>query len=211
MKKVVLIYLSSIDIEQVYHLREVHFMEKKSIFHFSLGLGVLMAASAVLSGCSHKGVEKEPAEPRITEAQLRAYCPFVKMRDGTSYYNIYERNGQDDANSVVYQAAISDVTRTCETSDTTLSMKVAAAGRVVPGPKFKPGTVVMPIRVVVMQGDSVVYSMLHKYPVQITNGTDATQFIFSDDKISLPKPTSKNIRIFIGYDEGKSKTDKKSK
>ena len=158
MKKVVLIYLSSIDIEQVYHLREVHFMEKKSIFHFSLGLGVLMAASAVLSGCSHKGVEKEPAEPKITEAQLRA-----------------------------------------------------AAGRVVPGPKFKPGTVVMPIRVVVMQGDSVVYSMLHKYPVQITNGTDATQFIFSDNKISLQKPTSKNIHIFIGYDEGKSKTDKKSK
>lgn len=186
-------------------------MDKKSIFRFSLGFGLLLTNSVLLTGCWHKGVEKEPVEPQITESQLRAYCPLVNLREGTSYYNTYERGGQGDANKVVYQAAISDVTRTCNTSDTTLTMKVVAAGRVVPGPAFKSGTITMPIRVVVMQGDSIVYSMLHRYPVQISNNTHATQFIFSDDRISLPKPTSKNIRIFVGYEEGKSKDQEKSR
>ncbi|MHC5306657.1 hypothetical protein [Bartonella sp. LJL80] len=180
-------------------------MDKKSISRFSLGLGLFVAAAAVLSGCANKGAVKQPVEPQITEAQLRAYCPLVTLRDGTSFYNTYDRGGKDDPTKVIYQAAISDVTRSCDTSDTTLTMKVAAAGRVVPGPMFKAGTITMPIRVVIIQGDSVVYSKLHKYPVKISNGSEATQFIFVDDQISLPKPTSKNIRIYVGYDEGARK------
>lgn len=180
-------------------------MHKISISRFSLGFSLVLAASAVLAGCANKGVVKEPIEPQITEAQLRAYCPFVTLRDGTSYYNTYTRGGNDDPAKVVYQAAIGDVTRTCVTTDANLSMKVAAAGRIVPGPQFKAGTITMPIRVVVMQGTDVVYSKLHNYPVKIDNSNEATQFIFVDDKISINKPTAKNVRIYIGYDEKSKK------
>jgi len=181
-------------------------MDKKSIYRFSLGFGLIIAASSTLSGCFiHKKVDNVPPEPQITEAQLRAYCPIVLMRDDTAFYDVYERGGEGDANKVMYQAAIRDVTRTCNTTDTTLSMKVAASGRVVPGPMFKKGTVSLPIRVTVMQGDSVIYSKLRNYPVEISNGVDATQFIFSDDQISFPKPTAKNIRIFVGYDRDQKK------
>ncbi|WP_297322560.1 hypothetical protein [uncultured Bartonella sp.] len=181
-------------------------MDKKLIYRFSLGIGLVIISSSLLSGCFiRKKVDNVPPEPQITEAQLRAYCPLVFMRDDTAFYNVYERGGDNDATKVIYQAAIRDVTRTCNTTDTTLSMKVAAAGRVVPGPMFKKGTVSLPIRVTVMQGDSVIYSKLRNYPVQINNGIDATQFIFSDDQISFPKPTAKNIRVFIGYDREQKK------
>lgn len=181
-------------------------MDKKSIYRFSLGCGLIIAASSLISGCFiHKKIDNLPPEPQITEAQLRAYCPLVFMRDNTAFYDIYEKGGEGDAAKVIYQAAIRDVTRTCNTTDTTLSMKVAAAGRVVPGPMFKKGSISLPIRVTVMQGEDVIYSKLRNYPVQINNGVDATQFIFSDDQISIPKPTAKNIRVFVGYDREKKK------
>ncbi|WLT09118.1 hypothetical protein RAM19_02530 [Bartonella apihabitans] len=108
-------------------------MDKNSIYRFSFGFGLIIAASSLLSGCFiHKKVDNVPPEPKITEAQLRAYCPIVLMRDNTAFYDVYERGGEGDANKVMYQAAIRDVTRTCNTSDTTLSMTVAASGRVVP-------------------------------------------------------------------------------
>lgn len=181
-------------------------MDKKSIYRFSLGFGLIIAASSLISGCFiHKKVDNVPPEPQITEAQLRAYCPLVFMRDETAFYDVYENGGDGDASKVMYQAAIRDVTRTCNTTDTTLSMKVAAAGRVVPGPMFKKSSLSLPIRVTVMQGEDVIYSKLRNYPVQINNGIDATQFIFSDDQISFPKPTAKNIRVFVGFDRAKKK------
>ncbi|EJF90532.1 hypothetical protein [Bartonella tamiae] len=180
-------------------------MRKKSICRFSFGMGLIFAALMFLSACANKSAKTEPLEPQITEAELLAYCPLVTLRAGTAFYNTYQSGGQDDPTMVVYQAAIRDVTRTCQTSANTLSMKVAAAGRVVPGPKFKAGTITMPIRVVVVQGERVLYSKLHRYPVKINNSQEATQFIFSDDHISLPKPTAKNLRVYVGFDEGAKK------
>ena len=66
---------------------------------------------------------------KVTASSLRAYCPKVTLRDGTAYYNTYGRGGrkaasddsgdpltQDDQNNssnIIYQAAITNVTRDC--------------------------------------------------------------------------------------------------
>lgn len=158
---------------------------------------------------------------KVTASSLRAYCPNVTLRDGTAYYNTYGRGGrkaasddsgdpltQDDQNNssnIIYQAAITNVTRDCTHASGTMTMNVAVAGKVVPGPLAKPGTITMPIRIVVMRGSEVLYSNLQQYKVQVSDMSAATQFVYSDANISVPEPETSNYQVFAGYDEGKTK------
>ena len=150
------------------------------------------------------GTDVAAADPgRITDVELRAFCPRVELREGTAFYNTYERGKKDDRTAIIYQASIADTTRSCvyNTNDT-VTMTVAAAGRVVPGPKGKDGAITMPIRVVVLQGNNVLYSQLHKQQVQISTAQGATQFVFTDPNVVIPKPTSTDYKVLVGYDEG---------
>jgi hypothetical protein len=80
---------------------------------------------------------------RITDVELRAYCPKVDLREGTAFYRTYEKGGKEteDETKVIYQAALSETSRDCKFANGVLTMTVAAAGRVVPGPKGKGGTI----------------------------------------------------------------------
>lgn len=167
---------------------------------------------ASLAGCTTSGTENgansslptkaTSGEKRISETELRAYCPSVSLRDGTAFFNTYEKGGDKDPECVIYQAALTDTTRSCQYGNGTLTMDIAGAGKVVPGPKYKTGTIVMPIRVAIRQGDQVVYSKLHKQRVSITNPDTATQFVFNDKGVTIPMPDKQNVQIFIGFDEG---------
>ncbi len=81
-------------------------------------------------------------------------------------------------------------------------MTVAVAGRVVPGPRGQPGTISMPIRIVAVRGNDVVYSELFRQSVTITDTSGATQFIFSDPNVSVPGGITRGVRILAGFDEG---------
>ncbi|MRN42375.1 MULTISPECIES: hypothetical protein [unclassified Brucella] len=167
---------------------------------------------ASLAGCTTSGTENgansslptkaTSGEKRISETELRAYCPSVSLRDGTAFFNTYEKGGDKDPERVIYQAALTDTTRSCQYGNGTLTMDIAGAGKVVPGPKYKTGTIVMPIRVAIRQGDQVVYSKLHKQRVSITNPDTATQFVFNDKGVTIPMRDKQNVQIFIGFDEG---------
>ncbi|AIJ68087.1 hypothetical protein [Brucella suis] len=167
---------------------------------------------ASLAGCTTSGTENgansslptkaTSGEKRISETELRAYCPSVSLRDGTAFFNTYEKGGDKDPERVIYQAALTDTTRSCQYGNGTLTMDIAGAGKVVPGPKYKTGTIVMPIRVAIRQGDQVVYSKLRKQRVSITNPDTATQFVFNDKGVTIPMPDKQNVQIFIGFDEG---------
>ncbi|SFP03458.1 hypothetical protein SAMN03159463_03484 [Mesorhizobium sp. NFR06] len=106
-----------------------------------------------------------------------------------------------DPSKIIYQASISDVTRDCTHANGQLSMKIAVAGKVVPGPMFAPGTVTMPIRIAVQHGNDVLYSQLHQYQVQVTDPSAATQFVFTDANVVVPEPTAKDYQAYAGYDE----------
>lgn len=172
-------------------------------------LGAAALLGLVLAGCSTSGSE-QPAtsisgEPRVTQADLQAFCPSVRLREGTSFFSSYEKGGNGDSNRVIYQASIADVTRDCRRDGANLTITVAAAGRVVPGPKFRSGTITMPIRIVVMQGDTVVSSTLHKQAVSMTNSQAATQFLFSGQSVSVPEASARQTQVFVGFDEGPQK------
>ena len=186
-----------------------------SKFRFFTGLaaaGLLLA----LAGCQSssgdalnvQGKQAAAAEGKILASELMAYCPTLTLREGTAYFNTYARGGQDDPAKIVYQASIGEVTRDCKRANGQLSMNVAAAGRVVPGPQGTAGSITMPIRVVVMRGTEVLYSQLHQYKVQVSDTSSATQFMFNDPNVVVPEPTSNNYQVFVGYDEGPPKAKK---
>jgi hypothetical protein len=160
--------------------------------------------SGTVLGVNNKDAPKPPTE-KVLESELRGYCPLVNLRDGTAYFNSYAKGGQDDPTKLAYQASIADVTRSCTRSGGMLNINVAVAGKIVPGPAGAPGAVTMPVRVVVMQGETIVYSELKKHQVSVTDPTAATQFVVDDPNISLPDPTVRNIRIYAGFDEGPPK------
>ena len=163
--------------------------------------GTIASAAPAAPATSIVDSVTEPG--RITDVELRAYCPKVDLREGTAFYRTYEKGGKEteDPSLVIYQAALAETSRDCQYANGTLTMTVAVAGRVVPGPKAKGGTITMPIRVAVTRGDEVLYSKLSTQEVQIAE-TGATQFVFKDTEVSFPQPTSRNITVFVGYDEG---------
>jgi hypothetical protein len=141
-------------------------------------------------------------EGKILASELLAYCPQVTLREGTAFFDSYAKGGEGDKTKIVYQTSIADVTRSCTRADGMLTMNVAVAGRVVPGPLGKAGTVTMPIRVAVMRGSEVLYSKLHQYQVTIGSTSAATQFVFNDANVTVPNPVEKDLRVFAGFDEG---------
>ncbi|MGO4836962.1 hypothetical protein AB4144_32425, partial [Rhizobiaceae sp. 2RAB30] len=59
----------------------------------------------------------------------------------------YAKGGQDDPTKLAYQAAMTDVTRSCTRANGMMTINVAAAGKIITGPAGAPGAVTMPIRI----------------------------------------------------------------
>lgn len=155
-----------------------------------------------VAGCQSSDNGGKVAQPKVLESELSAYCPRVMLREGTAYFNTYAKGGQDDPSKLVYQASIADVTRSCSRADGMLTLNVAIAGKVVPGPVGAPGNITMPIRVAVVRGEEVLYTTLHKFQVAVSDTSAATQFVVNDPNVTFPIPTEANIQVFAGYDEG---------
>ena len=170
---------------------------------FALACFMLAAAGCQSGDSGRAAADGKPPEGKVLESELRAYCPRITLREGTAFFNTYVKGGEDDPTKLVYQAAISDVTRSCTRAGGMLTMHVAVAGKVVPGPAGKAGSMAMPIRIVVLRGEEVLYSELHKHQVSVGNAS--TQWVFNYPNVTIPIPAEENIQVFAGYDEGPQK------
>lgn len=180
-------------------------VQAKQALRFGALIALLTLASCQsmnMSDAFGKKSTGNPADEELTADDLRAYCPRVTLREGTAILRTYTRNNQDNPDEIIYQATITDVTRTCKYSGGLLYMQIAAAGRVVEGPKGTAGSLELPVRVAVRQGEDVPYSQLGKIQVAVAPNAGATQFIFKDEQVALPAPTSQNLQVFVGFDEG---------
>ena len=172
--------------------------------------GFILAVAGCQSGAGGNALmagDKQAQAPddKVLMSDLVGYCPRVTLREGTAYFNTYAKGGEDDKSKIIYQASITDVTRTCARANGQLTIKVAVAGKIVPGPLGQAGNVTMPIRVAVVRGDEVLYSQLHKHQVAVGSTAAATQFIFNDPNATVPDPTAADLQVFAGYDEGPPK------
>jgi len=179
-------------------------MKFRSIDSRVLAGFALSSFMIVVAGCQSGDGGGTAAKPKIAESELRAYCPNVTLREGTAYHSTYAKGGQDDPSKLVYQASISDITRACSRADGMLTLNVAVAGKVVPGPEGVPGKVALPIRVVAVQGmeQKVLYSKLSQFEATVTDTSTATQFMFNDTAVTFPIPEDQNVQIYAGFDDG---------
>ena len=164
-----------------------------------------------LSGCQSGGTlgalnigggQDQPSEEeRITVQELTAYCPAVSLRDNSAVQNSYLRGGDGDATKLVYRAAITETTRSCTYAGGNTAMTIGVAGRVIPGPAGHSGSVRLPLRIAVYQDTGEIYSQRVDHDVAIADTAGATQFIVVDRSFSMPNPTSRNVRVVVGFDE----------
>jgi hypothetical protein len=183
---------------------------------FLARLGVVVFVG-VAGGCQSGDVidpnsgdqPKTAPEGKVLQSELRAYCPPVTLREGTAFFRTYQKKGEEDPTKLIYQSSISAVTRSCSYSGGMITMNIAVAGKVVPGPLATDGTVTMPIRIVVSNPTDVLYSQLFKHEVAVARSAGATQFVFNDPNVTFPTPSPGSVQVFAGYDEGPA--DKKKK
>jgi hypothetical protein len=166
---------------------------------FSLAGLVLLAACQTGNTPSSTSQAESVPEGAVRESELRAYCPPVSLQQETAVFTTYERGGEGDPDRIVYRTAISDGSRACSYGDGAGTITAAIAGRVIPGPRGRTGTVTLPIRVEATRGDDVLYSKTFQHPVTISDTAGATQFLFTDPGIVIPGGIDRSVRLTIGF------------
>ena len=169
---------------------------------------VIAAALGLMSACTSTNLDSDLAKPSEDLAKPAyaeqavgteaPFCPNITLREGTA---ILQRKAGEKLD---YQASIAQATRDCRIVNGQLHIVVGVIGRVMPGLAATSRTIELPIRVAVTSGEAVVYSKLGKAAAQVTKGGTAQSFKYVDNGISIPMPSSRNVHIFAGFDEGPS-------
>lgn len=184
----------------------------------------MLGLAAIAAGCRNGGGAADiapPPEPKITQSELRAFCPPVGLREGTAFFTTYgaapaakaKPAGDVDPSldaaaagkPIRYQTSITDVTRSCTRADGQLTMTIAVAGKVVPGPAGAPGSLTLPIRIAVANGPDLLFSQLYRYDAQVASATSASTFLFTATDVTFADPNLRSVRAFAGFDEGPPK------
>ena len=78
------------------------------------------------------------------EAAASNGCPVIQVEGGQRDITIYEGKRVGDGASVIHRAEITKTARECQTTMGLVQVKYGIAGRILLGPKGKPGTVTLP-------------------------------------------------------------------
>ncbi|MGV8936300.1 MAG: hypothetical protein ACOH2J_04205 [Allorhizobium sp.] len=165
-------------------------------------LAVLAGCNAGNPGAALGSGTVAPAASQVGVVQ--GTCPAITLRDGTASYRTYAKGTKDDPTKVVYQASLAETTRACTRSETELSIAVMVQGRLVAGPMGGAGTLSMPIRVEVTDGDQVLYSEVSKLDASLADAGQGAQFVFTKDVI-VPGSVSSFAKVYVGFDQGPTK------
>jgi len=177
-----------------------------------------IAIAGLLAACSSTGGptairegDSTPAAPDKIEYQpsdflKTGYCPPLQIRGGTETLALYERGHDNEPNFVRYQASITKTARECKVAGNTLTVNVGVSGRVVAGPKGGPGTMTLPLRIVVIKqigATGPLYSKLFKVPVTLAGPTFGADYSQVFDQVSVEVgPKDRDLIIYVGFDSG---------
>lgn len=173
-----------------------------------LRLTAAISLLSIVAGCNSSTPSdalavNPPSAPAVSPV-VQANCPTVTILDTDAIYHVYAGGAKDDQSKLVYQASISDTTRSCSMNADTLTVNVLAQGRLVPGPLAKPGRVNLPIRVTVKDGSGETFSELTSFAIDVPAGAAGTQFIFNNDHVAIPNGPGgapKSANVYISFDK----------
>ncbi len=134
-------------------------------------------------------------------------CPSFDVSSGDRTITFHAPGLDGDTLSVMHRGEITDTARECSPSANGLAMKYGFSGRVLLGPKGKPGSITLPAKLMVVEGTK---GTLNTETVRVVVNVPAgsTTGYFSevrDIDLPLAQGTSpKSYRIYIGFDRSAS-------
>lgn len=165
-------------------------------------LAPLLAACGAADGIGEKlllgGTKPQEMDPKIYATT--PVCPSVEIRDGTEFMPIFEAGKQGNIDFIRFQANIQRVARDCDETPAGIRVRVGAAGRVLSGPKGATGSVTVPVRIVALVGDRVLYSKLIPTTVGIQEPDYSALWSVVDDGVVLSVADSHDVTIYVGLD-----------
>lgn len=190
------------------------------MFQYVVRGAAALSLAAILAGCNTSGSSggglfgsSSPAPTTAAAAApvgavVQGVCPRVVLDDGSSYHRTYAKSGSKDDQDVVFQASLAETTRACTQSETGMTIKAQVAGRLIAGPQGHAGTLSMPIRVQVKDGDQVISSELVPFSATLTSADQPVQFLFTKDVSIAANPTA-TTQVVVGFDQGAAKVSSK--
>ncbi len=130
--------------------------------------------------------------------QAESGCPAVTQNEGTAVW----RMGGDSARGLSYQASVSETARECTREGNTLRIKVGVRGRVVMGESGRGGSVTVPVRIVVRDGEKTVLNRLVQANVSVPDG-GSVPYSVADEGIALAVTATdpaEQYSILVGID-----------
>ncbi len=164
------------------------------------------------------GKSDEPAAtaPAESTEESDLTCPPVTVRAGASTMSIAAPGKQAVGNDLRYQAVISKMARECTINAGQITAKIGIQGRVIAGPAGAPPSVIVPIRVAVIQGgvgEKVIATKAYQTTVEMTEGASVPFVIVVDDLIypAPPGALGDSYLFYIGFDPQALKPEPKAK
>ena len=144
-----------------------------------------------------RGTTQEPTT--LDPATIRADvpCPNVKLLPDTESITVTDKRGEFEEPEVRWLARIDETARECVRGADGITARVGVAGRALAGPKGGVGSIKLPVRVAVREGEAVTYSKLHVVTVDLSGA--AQDFVLIDE--AVPIEDAAGAEILIGFDE----------
>lgn len=192
-------------------------------------LAAIALTTAILAGCgvstltSPFNSSKKKAnswEAEVTEARLleaarndtgggmdlayaAAHCPQIKVRPGERLLTIYEIGRVGDGLAIQHRGEITKTARECQIHPDRIDIKYGFAGRVLLGPKGRPGTFKMPLKVNIADRNQNIVAT-QKADITVTITPDNPVGYFSKVReISIPLPpgsAASDFQVYVAFE-----------
>ncbi|MES2752048.1 MAG: hypothetical protein V4661_11815 [Pseudomonadota bacterium] len=191
------------------------------------GVALVVAASAVLSGCgggsmfgassgtgssignrfsqlfgsnTQEASTTSSTSTQSTENSSDLTCPSVAIRFGASTLAVGVPGKPASGNDLRYQGSIVRTARDCNLSNGQVTARIGIQGRIIVGPAGAPPNVDVPMRVAVVQEgapDKVIVTKAFRTDVALAG--DNTDFSLVAEDVTYPAPTAAANDKYVFY------------
>jgi hypothetical protein len=133
------------------------------------------------------------------------YCPEVRIPLGGEAFELFDPDHVGDARYARYLITITKTAREClAVTETSITLKLGIAGRVVAGPRGGPGKVPITFRVTVIKQHGNTVMLDKKYTTTVTVGGDLnSDFAHVIDAVTFKRTVlDEDIIVYVGFDIG---------
>lgn len=184
------------------------------------GCGMSSITSGIGGGMFGGGSASKPAEKAVTHEQmlsaaktnspmavggdLAGGCPRFAVWPRDHHVTIYEPGKIGDGLAVLHRGEITQTARECQIQGTRVTVKYGFSGRVLLGPKGRPGIVSLPVNVFVTDAKRARISN-ERATVDVTLSPDKPVGYFSAVRtVSFDVPVGARageFEVFVGFDQ----------